>query len=50
MSELAWAECQHHLHTWYEGKFGLNDADYTTAIRRAAQPPARPGSEHEAGQ
>jgi hypothetical protein len=45
-----WAECQHHLHTWYEGKFGLNDADYATAIRRAAEPPARPGSEREAGQ
>jgi hypothetical protein len=45
-----WAECQHHLHTRYEGKLGLNDADYAAVIRRAAEPPARPGSEHEAGQ
>ena len=45
-----WADCQHHLHTYYEGKFGLNDADYATALRRAAEPPVRPASEYEAGQ
>jgi hypothetical protein len=45
-----WAERQHTLHTYYPGTLGLNDADYATAIRRAAEPPARPGSEHEAGQ
>jgi hypothetical protein len=45
-----WADCQHHLHTYYEGKFGLNDADYAAAIQRAADPPAGPETEHEAGQ
>jgi hypothetical protein len=45
-----WADGQHHLHTYYEGKFGLNDADYAAAIKRAADPPAGPETEHEAGQ
>ena len=45
-----WADGQRRLHTWYEGKFGLNDADYATAIERAADPHAGPDSEREAGQ
>jgi hypothetical protein len=45
-----WAGGQHRLHACYEGKFGLNDADYATAIKRAADPPAGPETEHEAGQ
>jgi hypothetical protein len=45
-----WADGQHRLYTSYEGKFGLNDADYAAAIQRAADPPAGPQTEHEAGQ
>jgi len=45
-----WAESQHWLHAEYEGKFGMNDADYAAAIKRASEPPTTPKVEHEAGQ
>ena len=45
-----WADGQHRLHTWYQGKFGLNHADYTTALVRASEPAAGPRNEREAGQ
>jgi len=45
-----WAESQHRLHACYEGKFGINDAEYAAAIARASEPPAAPGAEREAGQ
>jgi hypothetical protein len=45
-----WADSQHQLHTDYSGKFGLSDADHVSAIQRAANPPAGPETEHEAGQ
>ena len=44
-----WADGQHHLHVYYEGKFGMDDAEYAAAIRRASEPPAGPAVEHEAG-
>jgi hypothetical protein len=44
-----WADGQHRLHTYYEGKFGMNDAEHAAAISRAAEPPAGPETEHEAG-
>jgi len=45
-----WAESQHRLHVCYDGKFGINDAEYAAAIKRASEPPAAPGAEREAGQ
>jgi hypothetical protein len=45
-----WAEGQHNLHLQYEGKFGMNDAEYDAAIKRVSEPPAAPRAEHEAGQ
>lgn len=45
-----WADSQHRLHDYYGGTIGLNDADHATAIKRAAEPPAGPENEHEAGQ
>jgi hypothetical protein len=45
-----WADGQHRLHIHYQGKFGLNDADYATAIERVAEPPTGPENEREAGQ
>ena len=45
-----WAEASTGLHVHYEGKFGINDAEYAAAIKRASEPPNAPGAEHEAGQ
>jgi hypothetical protein len=45
-----WAEGQHRLHVYYEGKFGLDDAEYAAAIRLASEPSAGPAMEHEAGE
>lgn len=45
-----WADGRHRLHACYEGKFGLDDAEYAAAITRAAEPPAGPENEREAGQ
>ena len=45
-----WAEGQHRLHRDYEGKLGMNDAEYTAAIKRACKPSAAPEVEHEAEQ
>jgi predicted TPR repeat methyltransferase len=45
-----WADGQHHLHTHYMGKFGMNDAEHASAIRRASEPPAGPEVEREAEQ
>jgi hypothetical protein len=45
-----WADGQHRLHADYEGKFGMNDAEHAAAISRASEPPAKPETEHEAGQ
>jgi hypothetical protein len=45
-----WAESQHWLHAEYEGKFGMNDADYAAAIKRASEPHTGPVAEHEAAQ
>jgi hypothetical protein len=38
-----WAEGQHHLYTYYNGKFGMGDAEYAEAMQRAGDPspPAR---------
>jgi hypothetical protein len=44
-----WADGQHRLYADYEGKFGMDDAEHAAAIRRAAEPPARPEIEQEAG-
>ena len=44
-----WAEGQHDLHVYYEGKSGLDYAEYAAAIRRASGPAAGPAMEHEAG-
>jgi hypothetical protein len=44
-----WADGQHRLHSWC-GKFGMNDADYATALQRAADPHAGLETGHEAGQ
>jgi predicted TPR repeat methyltransferase len=44
-----WADGQHDLHTYYEGKFGMDDTAYAAAIRRASEPSAGPAVEHEAG-
>ena len=45
-----WTDGQHRLHLRYEGKFGMDDAEYAAAIDRASEPPTAPGVEHEAGQ
>jgi hypothetical protein len=35
-----WADGQHGLYADYQGKFGMDDAEHTAAINRAAQPQA----------
>jgi hypothetical protein len=45
-----WADGQHRLHAYYDGKFGMNAAEHATAIGQASEPPADPETEHEAGQ
>jgi hypothetical protein len=45
-----WADGQHNLHVHYEGKLGMNDAEYDAAIKRAFEPTSAPRAEHEAGQ
>jgi hypothetical protein len=45
-----WADGQHWLYAQYEGKFGMNDAAYAAAIKRASEPPNARGAEREAGQ
>jgi hypothetical protein len=45
-----WADGQRELHAYYQGKLGMNDAEYAAAIRRASEPPTGPAAEHEAGQ
>lgn len=45
-----WARGQHDLYVHYEGKFGISDAEYDAAIKRAAEPASAPRAEHEAGQ
>lgn len=44
-----WADGQHNLYVHYEGKFGINDAEYAAAIKRSSDPPAARDAEHEAG-
>jgi hypothetical protein len=38
-----WAEGQHSLLTWTEGRTGVSDAEYAQAIARASDPQTRPG-------
>ena len=38
-----WAEGQHNLLTWTEGRIGMSDADYAKAIARASGPETCPG-------
>ena len=38
-----WAEGQHNLLTWTEGRIGMSDADYAKAIARASGPQTSPG-------
>ena len=38
-----WAEGQHNLLTWTEGRIGRSDAGYATAIARASGPQTSPG-------
>jgi hypothetical protein len=45
-----WADGQHNLWVYYQGKLGMNDAEYDAAIKRASEPPADPAAGHEAGQ
>ena len=45
-----WADGQHRLHADYQGKLGMDDAEHAAAINRAAEPPAGPEIEQEAGQ
>jgi hypothetical protein len=45
-----WADGQHWLYAQYEGKFGMNDAEYAAAVKRASEPPNTRGAEREAGQ
>jgi hypothetical protein len=33
-----WADGQHHLLTWTEGRFGMSDAEHAEAIARTAEP------------
>jgi len=44
-----WADREHRLYAAYQGKFGLDDAEHAAAICRAAEPPAEPEIEPEAG-
>jgi hypothetical protein len=44
-----WADGQHRLYLDYEGQFGMSPADHAAAISRAAEPPAAPEAEREAG-
>jgi hypothetical protein len=39
-----WADGQHRLYADFEGQFGMDDADHTAAIGRAAEPQAEAGS------
>ena len=45
-----WADGQHNLYIYYEGKLGMNDAEYAAAIKRAFEPTSESRAEHEAGQ
>jgi hypothetical protein len=45
-----WAVGQHRLHVHYQGKFGIDDAEYAAAIKRASEPETMLGAEHVAGQ
>ncbi len=45
-----WAHGQHRLYVRYEGKFGMDHAEYAAAIKRASEIPTAPGVEREAGQ
>jgi hypothetical protein len=45
-----WADGQHDLYVHYEGKFGMDDAEYAAAIKRPSERPTAPEVEHEAGQ
>jgi hypothetical protein len=45
-----WADGQYRLHTDYEGKFGMDDAEHAAAISRASEPPAGHENQREAGQ
>jgi hypothetical protein len=45
-----WAAMQHRLYVHYDGKFGMNDAAYAAAIKRASEPPNTRGAQREAGQ
>ena len=38
-----WAEGQHNLLTWTEGRIGMSDAGYAKAIARASGPETCPG-------
>jgi hypothetical protein len=38
-----WADGQHNLVTWTEGRIGMSDAEYAEAIARAAGPEIYPG-------
>ena len=38
-----WAEGQHNLLTWTEGRIGMSDAGYAKAIARASDPETYPG-------
>ena len=44
-----WADGQHRLYADYEGKFGMSAAEHAAAVSRAAEPPAEPETEREAG-
>jgi hypothetical protein len=39
-----WADGQHSLLTYGDGKFGMSDADYAAAYARSADPETYPGS------
>jgi hypothetical protein len=45
-----WARGQHDLYVHYEGKFGISDAEYAAAIKRASEPPNGHAAEREPGQ
>ncbi len=45
-----WADGQHELYICYQGKFGMNDAEYAAAVKRASEPPNGHTAEREAGQ
>ena len=45
-----WAAMQHRLYVHYEDKFGMNDAAYAAAIKRASEPPNTRAAQREAGQ